>query len=78
MQWWMIFIFLGIAVFGMARAFFSLFVQFLTTGRCHLVDDFYDLGGKFILKILGWLWWIFTSIMLVFYQLFQPVFHGVA
>ncbi len=74
----MIFIFLGIAMFRMAQAFFSLIIQTLQTGRCHLVENLYHVGGSFILEILGWLWWILLSIMLVFYQLFVTVFHWVA
>ncbi len=40
----------------------------LNTGRCHLVEDFFQVGGDFILEILGWLWCIFLFIMLVFSQ----------
>jgi len=78
MQFWMIFLFLGVAMFRLARAFFSLFTQFLRTGRCHLVDDLFSVGGSLILELLGWCWWLLLTLTMVFYQFLHPVFQGIA
>ncbi len=36
----------------MAQALFSLLIQTMRTGSCHLVDDLFQVGGDFIMEFL--------------------------